>query len=159
MGQDKKTASDELEELQLEETRERGREMAATRPHASRARNKRTEALMEARRQQEAIQANCWHKKGGQRRGDVASRQRCELCRRETHTLPRPHHRRLPAMRKLWEPPDRRIERAEGHRRREGPLQKDYGLITSWAVNLPTDNETSGTLCSSSRRPNPQPET
>lgn len=144
MGQDKKTATDELEELQLEETRERVREMRLNKASRAARAQRRTEDLTDARRQQEAIQANCWHKKGGKgvamlHHGNDANFAVVKhvLCHGPMIVI-------CQRCFKLWEPPDTALN-ARKASAEDKALYKKLWTDYQWAVNLPTDNETSGT--------------
>lgn len=140
---DKAKISDELEQLQLEEVRERIQEM----------RNKKTSSLNRKRMVQASLadtdmrhqlmQSRCAHRKGGKGvsmlfQGNDANYAVVK------HILS--HGPMLVVCQrcwKLWLPPDKAMNRKGAtpeERRDYKRLYEEY----QWAVNLPTDNETSG---------------
>src|SRR5947209_1600117 len=62
---DRKSITEELENLQLEETRDRVEAMRRGRDARLHRAARRNQDLKDARSMQESIQAGCWHKKGG----------------------------------------------------------------------------------------------
>lgn len=139
---DKKSVTAQLEQLQLEETQERVDLSRATRK-ARIARTQQMQATIERsdairRAQQEA----CWHKKGGKgvsmlSQGNdanfaVIKHQLCHgpiivVCQRCT---------------KVWEPP---VKPARGASEKERTKYREDLTEYNRALNLPTDNEQSGT--------------
>ena len=144
MPLDKKAITEELELLQLEETRDR---VEATRAHRSAVRaraERRNQDILDNRRMEEAQQAACWHKKGG-RGVENLSHGNDHNYAVIKHTL---SHGPLIVVcqrcRKLWEPPDTRLN-ARSASKEDKALYKKLWDEYQWAVNLPTDNEPSGT--------------
>lgn len=141
--QDKKKVADELESLQLEETRFRVQRMRS----AQQMQNVRKESIAVSLQRASVADANrhaqCWHKKGGMGvenmfRGNdanyaVIKNQRADgviiiICQRCDA---------------LWEPPDPALNRRGASvedRKLYAKQLKEY----QWALNLPTDNTMSG---------------
>jgi hypothetical protein len=141
---DKKTVTDELEQLQLEETRERVDEMRRVRAAKLHRAQRRTQDLLDARAMQEASQANCWHKKGGKGvemlpHGNDANYAvvKHTLCHGPLIII-------CQRCSKVWEPPDIALNSRKASAEDKALYRKLYEEY-QWAVNLPTDNEPSGT--------------
>lgn len=141
--QDKRKTTEELESLQLEETRFRVQGMR----NAQQMRVVRAKSVESSLQREAAANAHrhsvCWHKKGGQGvenmfRGNdsnysVIKHQRADgaiivICQRCDA---------------LWEPPDTALNRrgaSSDDKKLFAKLLKEY----QWALNLPTDNTMSG---------------
>jgi hypothetical protein len=144
MPLDKKAITEELEQLQLEETRDR---VEATRAHraavAARA-TRRNQDILDNRKMTEAQQANCWHKKGGKGVANLAHGNDHNYAVVK-HTLSHgPMIVVCQRCSKVWEPPDTRLN-ARKASPEDKALYKKLWDEYQWAVNLPTDNEPSGT--------------
>jgi hypothetical protein len=129
----------ELETLQLEETRERVLEIRQRRAmRLARVRNRQRD-IENSNARQAALQAGCWHKKGG-KGYEMLSHGNDANYAVVKHTL---SHGPLIVVcqrcSKIWEPPPIEL-------RKDDP-QKYAALYAEYiqAVNLPTDNEPSGT--------------
>jgi hypothetical protein len=129
----------ELEQLQLEETRERVEQMRRNRAarlarHANRQRD-----IQSSNARIAAQQAACWHKKGG-KGVEMLSHGNDANYAVIKHTL---SHGPLIVIcqrcNKMWEPPAKELRKQDPARYKV--LYDEY----MWAVNLPTDNESSGT--------------
>jgi hypothetical protein len=141
---DRKQVSQELEELQLEETRERVHQMRQRREGNHRRLQARQTDIMNANARQKAAEEACWHKKGGKgvenlSRGNdhnfaVVKHQLGHgpviiVCQRCGH---------------VEEPPDPRLNR-KGASREDKAEYKRLWESYQWWYNLPTDNTQSGT--------------
>lgn len=141
---DAKKITAELESLQLEETRER----------VERLRNKRSSratraASIEKSLRDDAIRdefkaSQCWHRKGGKGAGWLQhgdSTQYAVIKHTLSHGPIIVICQRCP---KVWLPPDPKLNArtASAEQRREYKRLWDEYI---WALNLPTDNEPSGT--------------
>jgi hypothetical protein len=144
MALDKKSITDELEALQLEETRERVEEMRNNRAARHLRAERRNVDLLDARARQEAIQANCWHKKGGKGVQQLAHGNDHNYAVIK-HTLSHgPMIVLCQRCSKVWEPPDTALNARKASVEDKALYRKLYEEY-QWAVNLPTDNEPSGT--------------
>jgi hypothetical protein len=141
---DKAKITDQLEQLQLEETQERVNQMRYRKESIRRRLAARETDLRNGRERQKAFEAGCWHKKGGKgveqlshgtdHNYAVVKHQLCHgpiiiICQRCFHVA---------------EPPDPALNqrRATAEQKAEYKrLYEDY----QWWLNLPTDNEMSGT--------------
>jgi hypothetical protein len=141
---DKAKITEELEQLQLEEARERISVMRQNRDNRLRRAAARETDLASARARQKAIQDNCWHKKGGKgvemlSRGSdhhfaVVKHQLCHgpiivICQRCS---------------KVWEPPDPALNAKKATVEQKAEYKRLYDEYMV-ALNLPTDNVMSGT--------------
>jgi hypothetical protein len=141
---DRKKITEELELLQLEETRERVHLMRARREGHSRRLAARQTDIMNANARQAAAEAACWHKKGGKgvemlSRGNdhnyaVVKHQLCHgpiivICQRCGH---------------IEEPPDPRLNRRSASKDEKAEYKRQWESY-QWWFNLPTDNTQSGT--------------
>lgn len=141
---DKTKITDELEQLQLEETQERVKQMRQRKVAQLRRVESRETDLKRAAARQRAIQENCWHKKGGKgvemlSRGNdhhyaVVKHQLCHgpiiiICQRCA---------------KVVEPPDPALNKRSATPEQKAEYKRLYEEYNYW-LNLPTDNEMSGT--------------
>lgn len=141
---DRKKITEELEILQLEETRDRVNLSRARREGLRRRLAARQSDIANANARQKAAEAACWHKKGGKgvemlSRGNdhnyaVVKHQLCHgpiivICQRCGH---------------VEEPPDTRLNR-RGASAAEKAEYKRLWTSYMWWFNLPTDNTQSGT--------------
>jgi hypothetical protein len=140
---DKTKITDELEQLQLEETRERVADMRGRR----KSQTQRAESIELSLRRDAAMQkmkeAGCWHKKGGKGVENLAHGNDANHAIIK-HTLS--HGPTIVICQRcfgVWEPPaplDRSTATAE-----QKAEYKRAWTEYQWALNLPTDNEPSGT--------------
>jgi hypothetical protein len=141
---DKAKITEALEQLQLEETQERVNQMRARKENIRRRMTGREADLKNARDRQKAIQDNCWHKKGGKgvamlAHGNdhnyaVVKHQLCHgpiiiICQRCC---------------KVVEPPDPALNSRKATPEQKAEYKRLYEEYQVW-LNLPTDNEMSGT--------------
>jgi hypothetical protein len=141
---DRKSITEELENLQLEETRDRVDAMRRMRASRLNRAERRTQDLLDARAQQDAIQASCWHKKGGKGVAmlHMGSDSHYAVVK---HVLSHgPMVVICQRCFRLWEPPPIALNARKASAEDKALYKKLY-LEYQWAVNLPTDNETSGT--------------
>jgi len=141
---DKKTITDELEQLQLEETRDRVSDMRLRRESLRRRAEARDQDLNDAIARQTAIQAACWHKKGG-KGVSMLFQGNDHNYAVVKHTL---SHGPLVVIcqrcNRKWEQPDTALNSRKSSPEDKALYKKLYEEYM-WAVNLPTDNEPSGT--------------
>jgi hypothetical protein len=138
---DKKQITDELEQLQLEETKERVAQIRRVR--AMRENRMRTRQLALAKNDaiQKAAEANCAHRKGGKGKEMWFSGNDSNYAVVKHILSHGPMIVICQRCNKVWEPPPIALRRGTGEERREYKrLYTEYQA----AVNLPTDNETSG---------------
>jgi hypothetical protein len=141
---DKAKITDALEQLQLEETQERVNQMRQRKESVRRRILSRETDLRNARIRQKAIQDNCWHKKGGKgvemlAHGNdhnyaIVKHQLCHgpiiiICQRCS---------------KVVEPPDPALNARKATPEQKAEYKRLYEEYQLW-LNLPTDNEMSGT--------------
>jgi hypothetical protein len=133
---------DELEQLQLEEAREAAQSRRMQRENrANRVRGMEL-SLRRDRANQETIQAACWHKKGGKGTAQLYQGNDHNFAV-VTHTLS--HGVTIVVCQrcgKLWEPPAKLPKKATPEQRAK--YREDLAEYRR-ALNLPTDNEPSGT--------------
>ena len=144
MPQDKAKVTEELEQLQLEETQERVKEMRQRKESIRRRIASRETDIKNSNARQKAMQDSCWHKKGGKgvsmlSRGNdsnyaVVKHQLCHgpiiiVCQRCS---------------KVVEPPDPALNRKRATAEQKAEYRRLYEEY-QWWLNLPTDNEMSGT--------------
>lgn len=144
MPLDRKAITEELEQLQLEETRDRVTEMRHRRESLRRRAEARDTDLKDSAARQKAIQDACWHKKGG--KGVTMLFQGNDHNYAVVkHTL---SHGPLLVIcqrcSKVWEPPNTALNTRASSKEDKALYKKLYDEY-QWAVNLPTDNEPSGT--------------
>jgi hypothetical protein len=138
---DKVKVVNELEQLQLEETRERVRIMRSKRDQRAANAKHMTELIVRNKRIEAAVQADCWHKKGGKgtqglNRGDdpkyavvkhiLSHGPIIVVCQRCL---------------KLWKKPD---PLPKGYSAEEKKVYLAALKEYNDALNFPTDNEMSG---------------
>jgi hypothetical protein len=141
---DKKSITEELEQLQLEETRERVYEMRRLREQKTVRAANRDRDIMENLNQQRAIQSQCWHKKGGKGRENLLHGNDANYAVIK-HTLSHgPTLIFCQRCSRVWEPPDTRLNAPKATAEQKA-LYKKLHEEYQWAANLPTDNEPSGT--------------
>jgi hypothetical protein len=141
---DKAAVMSELENLQLEEARERVLQMRQQRESRVRRIAARTSDIQRSEQRQKYKQENCWHKKGGQGVENLA-RGRDHYYAVIKHQL---CHGPIIAIcqrcGKVWEPPPQEL-----NKRSATPEQKaEYKLLYieyMAAIEFPTDNTMSGT--------------
>jgi len=141
---DRKAITEELEQLQLEETRDRVTGMRQHRESIRRRVEARDTDLKDAAARQKAIQDACWHKKGG--KGVTMLFQGNDHNYAVIkHTL---SHGPLIVLcqrcSKVWEAPPTALNARSASPEDKALYRKLYDEY-QWAVNLPTDNEPSGT--------------
>jgi len=135
----KEAIMSELESLQLEETRERVEEMRQRRAQKRQRAANRQRDIASANDLQHRRFLNCWHKKGGKGHNmlphgndanyavvkhTLSHGPEIVICQRCSH---------------VWEPPPLELRKSNPAEYRQ--LHDAY----QWALNLPTDNEPSGT--------------
>jgi hypothetical protein len=141
---DKSKITHELEQLQLEELRDRVQQSRNRRAGQQRRRESIRAGIRRQNETQAAKKANCWHKKGGKgveqlARGNDSNYAVvkhilptgeliivCQRCEGE------------------WHPPDTRLNRRTATKEEKAEYRRLWEEYM-WAVNLPTDNTTSGT--------------
>jgi hypothetical protein len=142
MAVDKMKVSEELEQLQLEEARERIAGMRAEKIDAAQRRMRVQQSLMDTRHMEDIRHAGCAHKKGGKGveglyRGNDAN------YAVHKHTLSSTGVTIVICIRcsMIWEPP-KPLPKGASQKEREAYRKQlaDY----RWALALPTDNEPSG---------------
>lgn len=141
---DKAKITDELEQLQLEETRERVLNMRQLKESKIRRAAARETDLKSGNARQKAMQDGCWHKKGGKgvemlSHGNdhnyaVVKHQLCHgpiiiICQRCSRVV---------------EPPDPALNAKKATPEQKAEYKRLY-VEYQWWLNLPTDNEMSGT--------------
>ena len=133
---------DELEDLQLQEAREAAESRSQTRSQRQSRAIAIEQSLSRDRSHQASIQAGCHHRKGGKGTAQLYQGNDPNYAV-ITHTLS--HGVTIVICQrcgKLWEPPTALRKSATPEQR----AQYKTDLATyRWAVNLPTDNEPSGT--------------
>jgi hypothetical protein len=141
---DKSKISNELEQLQLEEMRDRIQQSRNRRESQRRRREAIREGLRRQNAAQDAKTADCWHKKGGK---GVES-----LARGNDHNYAVVKHI-LPTGEMVvicqrckgeWHPPNTNLNRRNATKEQKAEYKRLWEEYM-WAVNLPTDNTTSGT--------------
>jgi len=141
---DRKIITEELEQLQLEETRDRVVSMRLQREGHRRRVEARDFDLKDSAARQKAIQDACWHKKGG--KGVTMLFQGNDHNYAVVkHTL---SHGPLIVIcqrcSRVWEPPSTALN-ARSASPEDKALYRTLYEEYQWALNLPTDNEPSGT--------------
>lgn len=139
---DRQKINEELADLQLEEARERMEQTRQAREYRLRRIQARDRDVANERLRRRAAKEACWHKKGG--KGVTM------LAHGNDHNYAVVKHilshgpTIIVCQRCLWvwEPPDRALLKGNKEERDEYRRQYDEYM---WALNLPTDNETSGT--------------
>jgi TolA-binding protein len=141
---DKVSITEQLEQLQLEETQERITQMRERKESMRRRLESRQIDIRNGRARQKAQEDACWHKKGGKgvemlSRGNdhnyaVVKHQLCHgpiiiICQRCS---------------KVVEPPDQALNRKKATPEQKAEYKRLYADY-QWWLNLPTDNEMSGT--------------
>jgi hypothetical protein len=141
---DRKKITEELEILQLEETRERVHVMRSRSESNRRRRLARQTDITNANLRQKAREADCWHKKGGKGVDNLAhgndsnyavvKHQLCHgpvivICQRCGH---------------VEEPPDPYLNRRGASKEEKAEYKRQWESYMWW-FNLPTDNTQSGT--------------
>lgn len=141
---DRAKITEELELLQLEETRERVHDIRTRREGHRRRVEGRNMDLIRARERQQAIEDNCWHKKGGK---GVAM-----LSRGSDHHYAVVKHQLAHGPILIFcqrcghveEPPPVYLNRRNASQADKAEYKRLYDKYVWW-LNLPTDNEMSGT--------------
>jgi hypothetical protein len=139
-----KKVQDELEELQLEETRERVHELRTRRAGRQRRVEGRTADLRRMAARDKARQDDCYHKKGGKGVENL-SRGTDHFYAVVKHVLA--HGPMIVICQrcwKLWEPPPREWNRRSATAEQKAEYKLLYDEYVK-AINFPTDNVTSGT--------------
>jgi hypothetical protein len=141
---DGKKINDELEQLQLEETRERVQQIRQKRVSRQRRVDSRERSLADQRVRAKLMQARCVHRKGGKGLEGrfVGSDQNYAVVK---HTLA--HGPTIVICQrcfKLWEPPDPALNSRKASTEERKLYRQQYEEYAQ-ALNLPTDNEPSGT--------------
>jgi hypothetical protein len=141
---DGKKINDELEQLQLEETRERVMQIRAKRATRVRRQESRERSLADQRRREAAAQAGCVHRKGGKGvegrfKGNDTNYAvvKHTLCHGPTIVI-------CQRCFKIWTPPDPALNSRKASSEEKRLYKQLYEEYVT-AVNLPTDNEPSGT--------------
>lgn len=139
---DRKKITEELEQLQLEETRERVDSMRLAKANRERRIKARDNDLRNDAARKLAAKEACWHKKGGKGVAMLAHGNDHNYAVVK-HILS--HGPTIIICQRcmwVWEPPDASLRR--GTKEQRELYRKQYEEY-QWAINLPTDNETSGT--------------
>jgi hypothetical protein len=141
---DKAKITDALEQLQLEETQERVMQMRARKESVRRRLESRENDIRRDNARKKAFEAGCWHKKGGKgveqlshgtdQHYAVVKHQLCHgpiiiICQRCFHVA---------------EPPNPAFNTRKATAEQKALYAKQYEEYQMW-LNLPTDNEMSGT--------------
>lgn len=141
-AENRKQVQDELEDLQLQEAREAAQERRQSRAQKQSRVVAIEESLRRDRENQARIQAACHHKKGGKGTAQLYQGNDPNYAV-ITHTLS--HGPTIVICQRcnhVWEPPKALPKTATKEQR----AQYKADLATyRWALNLPTDNEPSGT--------------
>jgi len=144
MPLDRKAITEELEQLQLEETRDRVQLMRQTREAGLRRVEARDRDLSDNAARQKAIHDACWHKKGG-KGVQMLHQGNDHNYAVVKHTL---SHGPLIVLcqrcSRIWEPPPLHLNARSASKEDKALYRKLYDEY-QWALNLPTDNEPSGT--------------
>jgi hypothetical protein len=138
---DKKQVNDELEQLQLEETRERVAQIRRVRAMRENRMRSRQLALAKNAAIQKNAEDNCAHRKGGKGKEMWFSGNDSNYAVVKHILSHGPMIVICQRCNKVWEPPPLALRSGSTEDRREYKrLYTEYQA----AVNLPTDNETSG---------------
>jgi hypothetical protein len=138
---DKAKINDELEQLQLEETRERVASMRRLKAARENRMQTRQAALAKNNAIQKAAEANCAHRKGGKGKEMWFSGNDSNFAVVKHILSHGPMIVICQRCNKLWEPPPTALRNGTADERRD---YKRLYIEYQAAVNLPTDNETSG---------------
>lgn len=141
---DKSKISDELEQLQLEEARERIAEIHSKRNQRANRSRMVQASLADSAARQELLQSRCAHRKGGKGVAMLYQGNDTNFAVVKHILSHGPLIVVCQRCSKIWRPPNKALNRkgATPEERKEyRRLYEEY----QWAVNLPTDNETSGT--------------
>jgi len=138
---DAKKITDELEQLQLEETRERVAHMRRLRTMQESRMKNRQAALAKNDAIQKAAEASCAHRKGGKGKEMWFSGNDSNFAVVKHILSHGPMIVICQRCNKLWEPPPIELRKGDADERRE---YKRLYIEYQAACNLPTDNETSG---------------
>ena len=140
---DKTTITQELELLQLEETKERLQERRDRKNQSANRRRMVQRSLRDTNQRRALLQSRCAHRKGGKGVEMLYQGNDTNFAVIKHILSHGPLIVICQRCGKLWEPPDKALN-AKGasseDRREYKRLYQEY----QWAVNLPTDNETSG---------------
>jgi len=138
---DKKQITDELEQLQLEETKERVAQIRRVRAMRENRMRTRQLALAKNAAIQKAAEDNCAHRKGGKGKEMWFSGNDSNYAVVKHILSHGPMIVICQRCNKVWEPPPLALRSGSTEDRRE---YKRLYVEYQAAVNLPTDNETSG---------------
>ena len=141
---DKQKITEELELLQLEESRERVQQIRSKRASRTRRMESRERSLADQRVREKFMQDNCLHKKGGK---GVEGRFKGNDPNYAVvkHTLS--HGPTIVICQrcfKIWAPPDTALNTKKASTEERKLYRQQYEEYTT-ALNFPTDNEPSGT--------------
>jgi ribosome-binding ATPase YchF (GTP1/OBG family) len=138
---DPKKINDELEQLQLEETRERVAQIRRVRAMRENRMKTRQAALAKNEAIQKSAEDNCAHRKGGKGKEMWFSGNDSNFAVVKHILCHGPMIIVCQRCGKLWQPPPTQLRTGTPEERRE--YKRLYAEYQA-AVNLPTDNETSG---------------
>jgi hypothetical protein len=142
---DKAKISDELEQLQLEETRERVHEIRASRRQRENRRQMVQQSIRQTRALEKRQQEACWHKKGGKGVSQLSHGNDANYAVIK-HTLSHgPTIVLCQRCTKVWEPPPVALNRRGASAEDKAEYKRLYQEYVA-ALNFPTDNEPSGTV-------------
>ena len=136
--------TEELEQLQIEEVKERLADSAQKRNQRINRGRMVQASLEDTARRQKYLQSRCAHRKGGKGVAMLYQGNDANFAVVKHILSHGPLIVICQRCSKLWEPPDKKMNsrKATPEQRQEyKKLWEEY----QWAVNLPTDNETSGT--------------
>lgn len=138
---DKAKINDELEQLQLEETRERVAQIRRIRAMRENRMRTRQLALAKNNAIQKAAEENCAHRKGGKGKEMWFSGNDSNFAVVKHILSHGPMIVLCQRCNKVWEPPPTALRNGDTEEKRE---YKRLYIEYQKAVNYPTDNETSG---------------
>jgi hypothetical protein len=138
---DKTKINDELEQLQLEETRERVAQIRRVRAMRENRMRSRQAALAKNAAIQKNAEENCAHRKGGKGKEMWFSGNDSNFAVVKHILSHGPMIVICQRCNKVWEPPPIELRNGTSEERKE---YKRLYIEYQAAVNLPTDNETSG---------------
>ena len=141
---DKTKITEELELLQLEEARAQAQERRDRKNQSANRRHMVQASLRDTDKRRKYTQSRCAHRKGGKGYQELYSGNDHNFAVIKHILSHGPLIVICQRCGRLWEPPDKALN----SRKAEPEDRKEYKRLWDeyqWAINLPTDNETSGT--------------
>jgi hypothetical protein len=144
----------ELEQLNLDEARERAADRVSKRAQRTARMKSMERSLKDNDARQKDIQSRCFHKKGGKGVGMLYQGNDSNYAIIK-HTLSHgPTILLCQRCKKQWDPPDRSLI-GKGATAESRALYRRQAEEYQWAMNAPTDNEPSGTVLFAFSEPEP----